>query len=82
MVCHEATAGSQHRQSCFGNAVMADNFPYDVLLSRSSNDKPVVRAIAERPRADGLRVWFDEEVSGSERTVTSFLIDSKARQSR
>src|SRR5580704_14769820 len=35
-------------------------FTHDVFLSHSSKDKPVVRAIAERLRADGLRVWFDE----------------------
>src|SRR5579885_1380408 len=39
---------------------MADDFTYDVFLSHSSNDKPTVRPIAERLRADGLRVWFDE----------------------
>jgi WD40 repeat protein len=33
---------------------------YDVFLSHSSKDKPIVRALAERLRADGLRVWFDE----------------------
>ena len=35
-------------------------FAFDVFLSHSSKDKPVVRDIAERLRADGLRVWFDE----------------------
>ena len=39
---------------------MADDFKYDVFLSHSSKDKAVVRAVAERLRADGLRVWFDE----------------------
>ena len=39
---------------------MADDFTYDVFLSHSSKDKAVVRDIAERLRADGLRVWFDE----------------------
>ena len=39
---------------------MADNFKYDVFLSHSSKDKAVVRAIAERLRADKLRVWLDE----------------------
>ncbi len=39
---------------------MADAFQYDVFLSHSSKDKAVVRAIAERLRADGLRVWLDE----------------------
>ena len=35
-------------------------FPYDVLLSHSAKDKAVVRAVAERLRKDGLKVWFDE----------------------
>lgn len=39
---------------------MADDFRYDVFLSHSSKDKAVVRAVAERLRGDGLRVWFDE----------------------
>jgi len=39
---------------------MADDFKYDVFLSHSSKDKAVVRDVAERLRADGLRVWFDE----------------------
>jgi hypothetical protein len=38
---------------------MADDFTYDVFLSHSSKDTAVVRAIAERLRADNLRVWFD-----------------------
>jgi small GTP-binding protein len=36
-----------------------EQFAYDVFVSHSSKDKPVVRAVAERLRADGLRVWFD-----------------------
>ena len=39
---------------------MADDFTYDVFLSHSSKDQGVVRAIAERLRADGLRVWLDD----------------------
>ena len=39
---------------------MADDFTYDVFLSHSSKDKAVVRAVAERLREDGLKVWFDE----------------------
>jgi len=35
-------------------------FSFDVFLSYSSKDKVVVRPIAERLRADGLRVWFDD----------------------
>ena len=38
---------------------MSEQFAYDVFLSHSSKDKPVVRAVAERLRSDGLRVWFD-----------------------
>jgi small GTP-binding protein len=39
---------------------MVDGFSFDVFLSHSSNDGPVVRNLAERLRADGLRVWLDE----------------------
>src|ERR1017187_2265045 len=38
---------------------MGDAFAYDVFLSHSAKDKEIVRPIAERLRADGLRVWFD-----------------------
>lgn len=41
---------------------MPDDLPYDLFLSHSSKDKEIVRPIAERLRADGLRVWFDEWV--------------------
>jgi len=41
---------------------MADTFPYDVFLSHSSKDKSIVRDVAERLRADGIKVWFDEWV--------------------
>ena len=41
---------------------MPDDFPYDVFLSHSANDKAVVRPLAERMRADGVKVWFDEWV--------------------
>ena len=39
---------------------LADDFKYDVFLSHSSKDKAVVRAVAERLREDGLRVWLDD----------------------
>lgn len=39
---------------------MSDKFKYDVFLSHSSKDKAVVRKLAERLKADGVRLWFDE----------------------
>jgi len=39
---------------------MSEAFKYDVFISHSAKDKPVVRELAERLRADGLKVWFDE----------------------
>ena len=41
---------------------MDEEFLYDVFLSYSSRDKSEVLAIAQRLRADGLRVWFDDWV--------------------
>ena len=41
---------------------MPDDFCYDVFLSHSAKDKAVVRPLAERLRADGVKVWFDEWV--------------------
>ena len=41
---------------------MPDEFSYDVFLSHSAKDKPVVRDVAERLKKDGLKVWFDEWV--------------------
>jgi len=35
-------------------------FLYDVFLNHSSQDKSIVRAVAEQLKNDGLRVWFDE----------------------
>ena len=40
----------------------AEHFNYDVFLSHSAKDKQVVRAVAERLREAGLRLWFDEWV--------------------
>lgn len=41
-----------------GNA----DFNYDVFLSHNQADKPRVRRLAERRRAAGVRVWWDEWV--------------------
>ena len=35
--------------------MMPDEFPYDVFLSHSVKDKAVVRPLAERLRADGVK---------------------------
>ena len=40
---------------------MSADFQFDVFLSHSSKDKPVVRELAARLRQDGVRVWLDEE---------------------
>ena len=37
-----------------------EKFVYDVFISHSSKDKPIVRKLAQRLKADGLQVWFDE----------------------
>jgi sugar/nucleoside kinase (ribokinase family) len=39
---------------------MEAEFAYDVFLSHNNADKPRVRKLAERLRAVGLRIWFDE----------------------
>ena len=41
---------------------MPDEFQFDVFLSHSAKDKAEVRPLAERLRADGVKVWFDEWV--------------------
>ena len=33
---------------------------FDVFLSHSSKDKPVVAPLAQRLKADGIVVWFDD----------------------
>ena len=41
---------------------MSDRSPFDVFLSHSAKGKAVVRAVAERLRADGLKERFDKWV--------------------
>ena len=36
------------------------DFEFDIFLGHSAKDRGTLRAIAERLREDGLRVWFDE----------------------
>jgi tetratricopeptide (TPR) repeat protein len=40
--------------------IMPETFQYEVFLSHSSKDKPIVRPLAERLRKDGLNVFLDE----------------------
>jgi hypothetical protein len=37
-------------------------FEWDVFLSHNSKDKPAVRTLASRLKADGFKVWLDEDV--------------------
>lgn len=39
-------------------------YRYDVFLSHNAADKPLVRLVADRLKAAGLTVWFDEWVIG------------------
>ena len=45
---------------------MEKEFQFDVFLSHRAQDKAVVRPLAERLRADGVKVWFDEWAIESE----------------
>ncbi len=40
---------------------MASEFSFDVFLSHSTRDKVVVRQLATRLKADGIRVWMADE---------------------
>ncbi len=51
---------------------MPEDFPYDVVLSHSAKDKAVVRPLAERLRADRVKVWFDEWVLNPGDSIESF----------
>jgi hypothetical protein len=69
---------------------MSTQFDYDVFISHSSKDKPVVLELANRLKQDGLRVWLDEwEIQpgdmiglkiqqGLERSRTLFMVMSHA----
>jgi len=56
----QATMGCRYCREPALTHPMADEFPYDIFLSHSAKDKAVVRPLAERLRADGVKVWFDE----------------------
>lgn len=42
---------------------MPNDFKFDVFLSHSAKDKPVMRVLANRLKEDKLRVWFGESDS-------------------
>ncbi|MCX5643691.1 MAG: TIR domain-containing protein [Phycisphaerae bacterium] len=39
---------------------MSEKFRYDVFLSYSAKDKPIMSELAQRLKADGLHIWFNE----------------------
>jgi WD40 repeat protein len=69
---------------------MPTSFDYDVFISHSAKDKPIVWELAQKLKNDGLRVWFDEwEIKpgdmiglkieqGLEKSRTLILVMSKA----
>ena len=60
---------------------MTETFAYDVFISYSSKDKPIVRELARKLKIDGLRVWFDEwEIKPGD--MISLKIEQGLEQSR
>ena len=64
---------------------MPDEFQFDVFLSHSAKNKAVVRPLAERLRADGVKVWFDEwvlPVAASRQSAASSSKDQETRKEK
>ena len=60
---------------------MSAKFQFDVFVSHNSNDKPRVRKLAERLKAAGLRVWFDEwNIKSGD--IIALKVDEGLEQSR
>ena len=60
---------------------MSKDFKYDVFLSHSGKDKPIVRELAQRLKDDGLHVWFDEwEIRPGDSIVSK--VDQALEESR
>src|SRR5215813_5357447 len=60
---------------------MRAKFLFDVFLSHNAKDKLRVRRLAERLKAAGLRVWFDEWTVGAGDLI-SLKVDEGLEQSR
>jgi hypothetical protein len=60
---------------------MAATFVFDAFVGHSSKDKPTVRDLAARLRADGLRIWLDEWNIAPGELVAS-AIEKGIRESR
>jgi WD40 repeat protein len=43
---------------------MPQAFDYDLLLSHTSKDKPIIRRLAGKLTKDGVRVWLDKRMIG------------------
>ena len=60
---------------------MSAKFQFDVFVSHNSKDKPRVRKLAERLKAAGLRVWFDEwNIKSGD--IIALKVDEGLEQSR
>jgi WD40 repeat protein/GTPase SAR1 family protein len=57
------------------------SFKFDVFLSHNKKDKPRVRRLADRLKAAGLRVWFDDWMVGAGDLI-SLKVDEGLEQSR
>ena len=60
---------------------MSAKFQFDVFVSHNAKDKPRVRKLAERLKAAGLRVWFDEwNIKSGD--IIALKVDEGLEQSR
>jgi WD40 repeat protein len=59
---------------------MPTEFLYDVFISYSQKDLHAVRALAERLKNDGLRVWFDEWIIPAQSASMTRKVLAKLRR--
>jgi len=60
---------------------MSQPFEYDVLISYSTNDKAVASELAERLKADGLKVTLDPKKSQQARALVLVMSKTPSRVS-